>query len=147
VNAGIRIVVHSGGTTLEIDGESATARRDLGAVAWSILEALALASAEDHGVWSATTNARELARRLDIGKDRAAAALSTLRRAGLVVAHTNREATTSRFAASHYEVRLPISNVEAAPDPVPHPRRPAPSRSRTRDASTPEPLDLFSTTP
>jgi hypothetical protein len=150
VNAGIRIVIHGDGPRLEIDEASDVARRELGAVAWSVLETLALAGTEEDGVWSATTNARDLARRLDIGKDRAAAALGVLRRAGVVVAHTTRERNTSRFTASRYEVQLPISRVDAPPDPaesVAAPARPTRSRARARDDSTAETLNLFPTSP
>jgi hypothetical protein len=149
VNAGIRIVVHAGGPRLEIDEASEAARRELGAVAWSILETLALSGTEEQGVWMMTTNARDLGHRLDIGKDRAAAALGTLRRAGLVVAHTTRETTTSRFTASRYEVQLPLSTIESQQDApaetVPAPTRPTRSRSRARADATTERLDLFST--
>lgn len=148
MNAGIRIVSHGDGSehVVVIDSSSEGARRELGAVAWSVLEALALSAAHEQGVWSAVTNARDLARGLGIGKDRAAAALGVLRRAGLVVAHTNRETTTSRFAASRYEVRLPVSGIDAPRGPSSQPVRSAPSRSRKRDPSTAETLDLFSTT-
>lgn len=146
MNAGIRIIDHGDHASLEISGESVAARRDLGSAAWSVLEILALAGCDEDGVWVATTNARDLAGRLGIGKDRAAAALGVLRRAGLVVAHTSREATTSRFSASRYEVGLPVWRADDAFVPPQAPSRteaPRP-RARTRDASTFETLDLFS---
>jgi hypothetical protein len=105
VTAGLRIIVPGDTVSLEICGASVAARRELGPVAWSVLEVLALAGCDEDGTWVATTNARDLAGRLGIGKDRAAAALSVLRRAGLVAAHTSRDAATSRFAASRYEMR------------------------------------------
>ncbi len=140
MNAGIRIVVHGDSTDLTIDGASVAARRELGVVAWSVLEVVALAGGDEDGAWVATTNVRDLAARLGIGKDRVAAALGVLRAAGLVVAHTSRDASTSRFVASRYEVRLPVSrNIEpTASGTLPHnrtqPRRPA----RRRDTAPPE---------
>jgi len=147
VNAGIRIVVHGDSTELTIDPASVAARRELGVVAWSVLEVVALAGSGEGGAWVTTTNVRDLAERLGIGKDRVAAALGVLCAAGLVVAHTNRDPSRSRFTASRYEVRLPVSrtseHVASAPRPQPDvARRP----TRRRDAAPPEALDLFSAT-
>lgn len=145
MNAGIRIVVHGDSTNLALDGASVAARRDLGVVAWSVLEVVALAGCDEGGGWVATTNVRDLAERLGIGKDRVAAALGVLRKAGLVVAHTSREARTSRFAASRYEVRLPVPrNIEPIASATP-PRPEAARRpARRRATAPPEALDLFS---
>ena len=145
MNAGIRIVVCGDSTYLMIDGASIAARRELGVVAWSVLEAVALAGASEGEAWVATTNARDLAARLGVGKDRVAAALGVLRAAGLVVAHTSRETRTSRFVASRYEVRLPVSrNTEPSASVTP-PRPEAVRRpARRRDTAPPEALDLFS---
>lgn len=144
MNAGIRIVVVGDATTeLVIDGASAAARHQLGVVAWSVLEAVALAGDADHGAWLATTNARDLATRLGVGKDRVAAALGVLRAAGLVISHTSRDASTSRFAPSRYEVRLPLTPSREPAQADVAPRPPAP-RTRRRDTSPPDALDLFS---
>lgn len=145
MNAGIRIVVHGDSIDLTLDRASVAARRELGVVAWSVLEVVALAGDDEDGVWVATTNVRDLAARLGIGKDRVATALGVLRAAGLMVAHTSRETTTSRFMASRYEVRLPVSRTIEPTASTPPPqadvaRRPA----RRLDAAPPETLDLFS---
>jgi DNA-binding transcriptional ArsR family regulator len=145
VNAGIRIVVDGASTELAVDAASVAARRELGVVAWSVLEAVALTGGDEDGAWVATTNVRDLAERLGTGKDRVAAALGVLRAAGLVVAHTSRETRTSRFVASRYEVRIPVSrNIEPSASATPprpqEVRRPA----RRRDTAPPEALDLFS---
>lgn len=147
MNTGIRILVHDDRVTLEIGAESTTARRELGAVAWSILEHLALTSNDADGRRVATTNARDLASRLGIGKDRAAAALRVLRGAGPVVPHAGRDATTSRFAASCYEVRLPVAHIDDNPDrdEGPPQRQALRPRTRTRAASAGT-LELFSAT-
>jgi hypothetical protein len=144
VNTGIRIVVDGDRVALEVDRESGAARRDLGVVAWSVLETLALAGEDAAGAWVATTNARDLGRRLGIGKDRAASALAALRDAGLVAQQTGRDATTARFAASSYEITLPIArNTDRSQHPSARSAAAeAPKRSQPRhDDAT---LDLFS---
>lgn len=148
MNAGIRIVVDGDSTDLMIDVASVAARRELGVVAWSVLEIVALAGQDEDGVWVATTNVRDLAARLGVGKDRVATALGILRTAGLVVPHASRDTSTSRFAASRYEVRLPVSRVSEATAPAGLPRQPDVARqpARRRDAAPPETLDLFSAT-
>jgi hypothetical protein len=148
VNTGIRIIAQHDRVRLEIGAESTTARLELGAVAWSALELLALTSHNLDGRRVAATNARDLAVRLGTGKDRAAAALRVLRTAGLVMPQAGRDATTSRFAASSYEVRLPVARIDdtiASEEVLPSREAPRP-RTRTRAATTPETLDLFSTT-
>jgi hypothetical protein len=143
----MRIVINLGVVALELSAESEPARRELGPVAWSVLEALAFTGQDIDGQWMATTNARDLARRLGIGKDRAAAALRTLRDAGLVVTTTSREASTSRFAASSYKVRVPVAEVAAVSIAELAPPPPRTARTRPpRRAQPPETLDLFSST-
>ena len=146
MNAGIRIVVDGGSVELAVDAASVDARRDLGVVAWSVLELVALAGADEGGVWVATTNARDLAGRLGVGKDRVAAALGVLRAAGLVVAHAGRDASTSRFAASRYEVRLPLAPTRkpGGSNVAPRPPNPPAPRTSRRDTPPTEALDLFS---
>jgi hypothetical protein len=145
VNTGIRIIIDGARVTLEVDKESATARRDLGVVAWTVLETLALAGQDAAGGWVATTNARDLGRRLGIGKDRAASALATLRRAGLVAQHTTRDATTARFAASSYEITLPIArNVDQPRHPSARSTAADTRSKRSQPRHDDATLDLFS---
>ena len=144
---GLQIVVEAGAVRLEITSESDVARRDLGGVAWSVLETLAFAGREVDGRWVATTNARDLAQRLGIGKDRAARALITLRHAGLVVARTSRDTKTARFGASSYEIHVPVSSDADTLAVEPATTRPSTTRaSRRRHTPPPETLDLFSST-
>ena len=97
--------------SLRVGAESAAAHRELSAISWVALETLALQGAWDAaGRWVATSNVRDLGQRLGIGKDRAAAALAELRRAGLVVAHIGRDARSARFSQSRYEVCIPVSS-------------------------------------
>jgi hypothetical protein len=139
VNAGLSVRVEADGTSLQVNEGSAMARRDLGAFAWAVLETLALAGTFDEdGPWMTRSNARDLGRRLGVGKDRAAAALLTLRQAGLVVAHIGRAAGSARFAPSRYEVRVPVSCI---PDTAPHAAR---TETRScRSHSTNETATLF----
>ena len=112
MNPGTVVVVHGSGTVeLRVDAGSIEVRRELGVVAWSVLEVLALGGAvNDAGRWMVYSNARDLAGSLGIGKDRAAAALADLRRVGLIVAHVERDQRSARFARSRYEVRIPVSH-------------------------------------
>ena len=55
------------------------------------------------------TSARDLAGKLGIGKDRAAAALAVLRDAGLLVQVASSAGRSGRFVAHRYEIRLPVS--------------------------------------
>jgi len=146
VNIGIRIVVAGAATELAVDRASAAARRQLGVVAWSVLEAVALAGTPEEGAWVATTNTRDLAAQMGVGKDRVAAALGVLRTAGLVISHPSRDTSTSRFAPSRYEVRLPLTSSRETPGSDTPPTRPHPPSPRTRRGYTnpPDALDLFS---
>ena len=115
--------------------------------AWSVLEVLALGGAvDDSGRWMTYGNARDLAASLGIGKDRAAGALSRLRRAGLIVAHVERDRRSARFARSRYEVRVLVSQDTdtAARASIAEPVRPSPAATRARRAhATDDTLDLF----
>ena len=146
MNSGLRIIVHGDVVTLEVGANSDRPRRELGAVTWSVLEVLALAGTEVDGRWVATTNARDLAARLGIGKNRAAASLSALRQAGSVVTYATRDATTARFAPSRYEVRVPVFRRDDSQQLAIDVARSTAPRTRTpvRDTSPSESLDLFS---
>ncbi len=118
---GVTIVVDADGhAELAVGTQSLDARRELGVVAWSVLEVLALGGSLDgSGRWVAHSNVREIGPRLGIGKDRAAAALTVLRGSGLVMAQVGRD-RGSRFAPSCYEVRLPVShNTDTVPPALP----------------------------
>jgi hypothetical protein len=132
--------------TLEVGADSDQARRELGGVTWSVLEVLALMGTDVDGRWVAATNARDLAARLGIGKNRAAASLSALRQAGLVVTHATRDAATARFAPSRYEVQVPVSRCDDTLELEDNAARSPKTLSRTRGsaASSSKSLDLFS---
>ena len=136
MNVGIVVAVNGNGTVeLRVDPGSGEVRRELGVAAWSVLELLALGgAADDTGRWMIYSNARDLARSLGIGKDRAAAALADLRRAGLIAAHVERDQRSARFARSRYEVRIPVSHDTdtALPTTIDKPVRPSPTATRSR---------------
>jgi hypothetical protein len=146
VNAGMVVVINGDGRVeLRVDAGSAAVRREVGVAAWSVLEVLALGGAVDaSGRWMTYGNARDLAASLGIGKDRAAAALSKLRRAGLIAARVGRDQRSARFARSRYEVRIVVSHAtDTAPATIAEPVRPAaPLRSR-RAHATDNSLNLF----
>ena len=138
MNVGIVVAVNGNGTVeLRVDPGSGEVRRELGVAAWSVLELLALGGASDgSGRWMVYSNARDLARSLGIGKDRAAAALAVLRGAGLIAAHVERDQRSARFARSRYEIRLPVSvsrdTDKARPASIDEPIRPSPTTTRSR---------------
>ena len=139
MNVGMAVVVHGNRTVeLRVHAGSADMRRELGVAAWSVLEVLALGGAVDgSGRWMTYSNARDLADSLGIGKDRAAAALADLRRAGLIAAHIERDQRSARFARSRYEVRIPVSHDTdtdtAFPASIDEPVCVSPTATRTRD--------------
>lgn len=104
------VVGARGRLELRLGPESGLTRERLGLTAWVALEALALAAAPDsRGGIVVATSARDLATKLGIGKDRAAAALAVLRDAGLLVPIASSTGRSGRFVANRYEIRLPVS--------------------------------------
>jgi DNA-binding MarR family transcriptional regulator len=84
-----------------IDSTSAGLRRELGAVAWSALEVLALAAElTGDGQLVATLNAREVASALGVGREAAGRALALLRRRELVVLVQSRRARRNIFVGA-----------------------------------------------
>jgi len=99
-----------GRVELRLGPESGLMRERLGTTAWVALEALVFAAAPDRrGGIVVATSARDLAGKLGIGKDRAAAALAVLRDAGLLVAVESSAGRSGRFVAHRYEITLPVS--------------------------------------
>jgi hypothetical protein len=99
-----------GQVELRLGPESRLLRERLGMTAWVALEALVLAAEpESSGGVTVAASARDLAGKLGIGKDRAAAALTVLRDAGLLVPVASIACGSGRFAAHRYVIRLPVS--------------------------------------
>jgi hypothetical protein len=107
----INVVVDAGGRVeVRLGPESRLLRERLGTTAWVALEALVLAATPDgSGGVTVAGSARDLASKLGIGKDRAAAALAVLRDAGLLVRVTSSAGRSGQFVAHRYEIRLPVS--------------------------------------
>jgi DNA-binding MarR family transcriptional regulator len=133
---------------LSVDHDAAPVRRDLGPLAWIVLEELALCADEaEDGELRSALGVRELACALRISKDTAARAVRRLVEARLVRRITSRSAE-GRFASCHYVVRLPRGlslrdgGVPARKLPTPAiPRRRA-KRSRRSRASQLTLIDL-----
>lgn len=99
-----------GHAELRLTPECLALREQLGLTGWVALEALVLAATLDAtGAVTVAASARDLAGRLGIGKDRAAASLGMLRDAGLLVRTAPSAGRPSRFVAHRYEIRLPVS--------------------------------------
>jgi hypothetical protein len=95
-------------------------RRELGPTAWVVLEELvAAARPGDGGQVVSIVTARGLAAELGIGRDAAVAALSRLRRRGLVAFEADRQAGTGRFGAGRYVVSAAAVAVVSGLGPVP----------------------------
>lgn len=92
------------GVECVVTAASVEARVAVGTTAWSVFEVLALAADEVDGVWVARSSIRDVASRLRIGKDRAAAAFAVLRHAGWIELRRERVAASARFASAMYVV-------------------------------------------
>ena len=118
----------SGGVELRLGASCGEAQRSLGPVAFNALVTIALnASRDNGGHWIAHASARAIAEDLDIGKERAAAALRVLRDRGFLVPRESRSSDNARFAPSVYELRIDS----------PEPRRPAHSATIAKPGHAP----------
>jgi hypothetical protein len=131
------VVVGAGGRVeLRLAPESGLLRERLGMTAWVALEALVLAAEPDsRGGVTVAASARDLARRIGIGKDRAAAALAVLRGAGLLVPVASSAGRSGRFVAHRYEIRLPVSSMADEGRSVRRESRPSEVRRVARDGA------------
>ena len=80
-------------------------------------------------------SARDLAVRLGVGKDRAAAALAVLRDEGLLVRIEARASRSARFVAHRYDIRLPVSRPADTSRLAGHDGRRSDDRHGTRDGA------------
>jgi len=94
----------SAGVELVVKAASVDARLEVGTTAWSVFEVLALATETVDGALVVRSSIREVAARLGIGKDRAAAAFAVLRDAGWIELRRERVAASARFASAVYVV-------------------------------------------
>lgn len=114
---------------------AATVRRELGPVAWCALECLLERSDDGH---TTVASVRAVAADLDVAKNTAHRAMTTLARAGLIEPLQERD-TDGRFRPGRYRLHLG-DLLTAAPAPTP-------SRTRHRAATTVAPAQLSLLTP
>lgn len=93
-----------------VTGEASELRRRLGPTAWVVFEELLLASTGPATACCASVSVRSLASSAGLAKDTVARALVRLRAAGLV-AVTQSRSTGGVFAASKYELQVPLGIV------------------------------------
>jgi hypothetical protein len=104
------VVRSEGRVALVVERDSERLRRELGLTAWLALQSLVLDATLVDEQLVVATSARHLGRLLEIGKDRAAAALTALRDAGLLTRVATREGTTARFVAARYTINVAVSS-------------------------------------
>lgn len=90
---------------LVLDVASCPARRDLGPLAWAVLEDVALVVDPDAG--TASTSIRAVAERLGISKDTAQRGFAILRRLGIIESMPPGRCPAGRFGRAVYRVNLP----------------------------------------
>lgn len=93
---------HPVATAIMVLPSSRTTRRTVGPLAWLALEELALSAGAGPEGFVVETSVRDLATRLNVGKDAAAVALARLADLGLVECQSRRQA--GRYAGSTYVV-------------------------------------------
>ncbi len=110
----------SGGVELRLGPSSGELQRTLGPVAFNALVTIAVnASYDNGGHWIVRASSRSIAEDLDIGKERAAAALRILRNRGILVLRDSRTSNNARFAPSVYELRIDSPEPQRAERPSP----------------------------
>lgn len=99
-----------------VGSKAAPLRRELGPLAWFVLEELVLAADEDPGTGELRSGVgvRDLAASLGMSKDTVARGLHGLIAAGLVCRAVHR-ANTGRFGSSRYVLSLPPGVAYVAP--------------------------------
>ena len=122
-------------TALTVGASAPWVRRNVGPVAWAVLEALA-----EHAVIDGTTtmsyrSVRDIAADLHIANDTVARALRRLADHGLVEHHSDRS-ITGRFATGHYLLTLPPDVLTPTPT---NPRSTPPNRPTSPPAPTTTP--------
>ena len=105
-----------------------TMRRDLGPIAWAVLECVAAAAVDHAGVTVSYISVRGVADELGLAKDTVARALRRLADEQLV-AHVPARADDGRFGPSHYRLTIPPDVfIREAASPSAPALRPAPGR-------------------
>lgn len=108
-------LVNSEGPRLVVGAASGELRRELGPVAWSTLEILALAAhPTGDGQLTVALNARQVAVALGVGRETAGKALALLRRQGLIVFDQPR-ADGGHFTGTQYTIRVELLSEPEVP--------------------------------
>jgi hypothetical protein len=132
----IVVIAPDGHIELLLGRDSRLLRERLGMTAWVALEALVFTAEPDgRGGVTVAASSRDLAVRLGVGKDRAAAALAVLRDAGLLGRIERRAGRSARFVAHRYEIRLPVSRSADTARLIGHDRRRGEDRHGTHDGA------------
>lgn len=107
--SGLGVALVDAEPRLVVTRASCVLRRDLGPVAWSVLEVLVLeARVGTDGRLVAQLGARQLAKAVGVGKDTAARGLLLLRRREMVSIEEQR-AGNGRFCGGRYAINLAVS--------------------------------------
>lgn len=119
-------------TNLTLGASAPWVRRNVGPVAWAVLEALASCAVVDGADTVTYRSVRDIAADLHLANDTVARALQRLADHGLA-AHRSARSTTGRFAAGHYVLTLPPDVLTPTPTkpPTPPTKRPIPPRTPT----------------
>ena len=118
-------------TSLTLGASAPWVRRNVGPVAWAVLEALAEHAVHDGTTTMSYRSVRDIAADLHLANDTVARALRRLADHGLAQHRADRS-TTGRFATGHYLLTLP-------PDVLTATATTAPTRPNNRPASPPNP--------
>lgn len=126
--------------SLTLGASAPWVRRNVGPVAWAVLEALAEHAVVDGTTTMSPRSVRDLATDLHLANDTVARALRRLADHGLAQHHSDRS-TTGRFATGHYLLTLPPNVLipTTTTTPTPPTKRPTSPRTRTttpRDQNT-----------
>ena len=121
---------------LTLGPAASSMRRDVGPIAWSVLECVAAAGIERAGGTVSFTSVRGVADELGLAKDTVARALRRLADEQLVD-YVPARAHDGRFGPSHYRLTIPpdvfLREAAARSAPAPHPGLSRPAR-RSRPA-------------
>ncbi|MGH9030525.1 MAG: hypothetical protein ACRDZV_00215 [Acidimicrobiia bacterium] len=131
-------------SALHIDARCQQLRRDVGPVAWLVLEELALDARSDGDALFVPTSVRELAAAVSLNKDTVARAVAVLVRLGVVEHH--QPASGGRFGAGCYRLTLPagldVIRDDTTVPPPPHTRAHAATHARPQQPIQLTLLDL-----
>jgi DNA-binding transcriptional ArsR family regulator len=121
------------GLLLDVD-VALRVRREVGPVAWLVLEAIASLAPLDKGVVEVACSARSLSEVIGMSKDTVARSLASMIALGVVERVDHRDELSGRFLSATYRVDLSTVGISVvvAQMPAPVPSTSAPARSLAR---------------